>query len=203
MSKTVVDEESGKEEIMYSAEELEAAKNAEIDRLKTEHEKALLDKDEHVKKKLEEFNQGKSAQELKDIERDRKIEEANRIASEATEGLKTAEGRRINSLKEIAREKFTGNDPELNKKFEESWGLVNLEIKEDADIVRKAELVANMSGLNNNGDDGMGGMPMNGGYAPNFKREDTEKSKADHDTFKKALGLDSFIDEMKPPEAAK
>ena len=195
----VVEDENGKEMTMFSQEELEAAKKAEEERLKTEYEAKLAEKDQHVKTKLEEFTKGKTAQELKEIETEKKIEEAKRIAEEASGRILASESRRIETLKRVAMEKFTGNNQELTKKFEDAWGLVNLEIKDDADVARKAELVANMTGLNFS-DQNFGSMSLGGAKIPNFSREDTKEKEASYNQFKDTLGLDNFINEVKGPE---
>lgn len=202
MSKTVVDEETGKEEILYTAEEIEAAKQAEITRLGEEHKKALEDKDNHMKEKLDEFTKGKTSQELKDLETEKKITEAKEIAEKATGLVTAAETRRIGTLKDVARNQFTGGNPELDKQFEDAWVLVNLEIKEDSDVMKKAETAAKIAGLTQEVGGGFGGgMPPSGGYAPNFVKKDEKAAAVDHETFKGALGLDKFLEETAGPKA--
>lgn len=198
MSKIVVDEDTGKEEIVFTAEELEAAKKAEAERIQSEYEAKLAEKDEHLKKKTDEFVQGKTAQELKDQERDAKTAEALRIAEEANKKAEEAENKRISSLKKLAREQYAGNDPTLAAKFDEAWDLVNLEIKEDEDIFKRAELTANLAGLNSNGGSFAGGMPFAGGFAPKPQQKEVQVKEEEHSKFKNALGLEDFI--PKPEE---
>jgi len=196
----VVENEEGKEETLFTAEDIEAAKKAEADRLQADFDAKMLEKDEHQKKKLAEFETGKTAQELKDIERDKEVAEAKRIAEEAVGKVTESEGKRQNTIKEAARIRFTGGDAELDKKFEESWALINVEIKEDADIYKRAELAANLAGLNGGGTN-EGGMQMSGGYAPSFVKKDETLKEADHQTFNSELGLDKFLEETAGPKA--
>ena len=90
--------------------------------------------------------------------------------------------------------KFVGEDTELIAKFEESWSMINLDIKDDGDVAKKAEMVANMIGLNqmfNNLDN----MPMSGAgsFAPKVSAVEKQKSEAEYSRFKSALGLDEFL----------
>jgi len=188
MSKTIEDDQ-GNEVVVFTQEELDAQSSA----MKAEYEAKLLEQANHLKTKTEEFVKGKQSQELKDIERDNAIAEAKRLAAEAGEKANNAEMRRQNAIKEVAMKKFTGDDAELQSKFEESWNLVNLEIKDDADIVKKAELVANMSGLNSAPQMNMGSMSMSGGYAPKVSAVEKEKQDAEYNNFKNSLGLDEFL----------
>lgn len=195
MSKTIEDD-NGNEVVVFTQEELDAQSAA----IKAEYEAKLIEKDTHLKTKTDEFIKGKQSQELKDIERDAAIAEAKRLAAEAGEKATQAEIRRQNAIKEVAMKKFTGDDTELRAKFEESWNLVNLEIKDDADIAKKAELVANMSGLNSAPQmNNLGAMSMSSGYAPKVSAVEKEKQDAEYNNFKSSLGLDEFL----PGEANK
>lgn len=195
MSKTIEDD-NGNEVVVFTQEELDAQSAA----IKAEYEAKLIEKDTHLKTKTDEFIKGKQSQELKDIERDAAIAEAKRLAAEAGEKATQAEIRRQNAIKEVAMKKFTGDDTELRAKFEESWNLVNLEIKDDADIAKKAELVANMSGLNSAPQmNNLGAMSMSGGYAPKVSAVEKEKQDAEYNNFKSLLSLDEFL----PGEANK
>jgi hypothetical protein len=188
MSKTIEDDQ-GNEVVVFTQEELDAQSAT----IKAEYEAKLLEQANHLKTKTEEFVKGKQSQELKDIERDNAIAEAKRLAAEAGEKATQAEMRRQNAIKEVAMKKFTGDDAELRAKFEESWNLVNLEIKDDADIAKKAELVANMSGLNSAPQMNMGAMSMSSGYAPKVSAVEKEKQDAEYNNFKSSLGLDEFL----------
>ncbi len=90
---------------------------------------------------------------------------------------------------------FTGGDAELNKKFEESWALINFDAKEESDFMKKAEMAANMSGIN--AAPNFGGMPFGGGFAPNtMPKKDGDP--AAHATFRSALpGMDDFLSKPK------
>lgn len=184
-----VQNDEGVEMDVFTTDEMTARETA----IKAEYEAKLLDKDAHVQKKLDEFQQGKTAQELKDAERDTKIEEARKLAEDATLRATTAEERRLAALKDIAMKRYVGDDAELKAKFEESWNIVNLEIKDDSDVVRKAELVANMAGINQSAI-GLGNMPMGagGGFAPKVSAVEKEKKEAEYSKFKSQLGLEDL-----------
>ncbi len=189
-----IENDQGVEMEVFTQDEIAtqiAAKEAE---LKADFEKQMADKDNHLKTKLDEFQQGKTAQELKDTERDTAIAEARKIAEEAKTNAQNAEQRRLDSLKGIAMRKFVGDDAELVTKFEESWAIVNLEIKDDSDIAKKAELVANMIGVNQSNQT-LGSMPMGGGggFAPKVSAVEKAKGDAEYSKFKSVLGLDEFI----------
>lgn len=190
----IIKDDAGNDVTVFTAEEVEAAKKAEADRIQAEADAKIAENEKHLKEKTDEFLKGKTAQELKDIERDRKIEEARLAAEAANKTAAEAEARRISSIKKSSMEQFVGNDPELTAKFEEAWGLVNLEIKEDSDIARKAEMVANMIGLNQT-PPGMVGMPMGGGggSAPRLNEQEKKNKEAEHTKFVDALGMGDFI----------
>lgn len=185
-----VENDKGEEIEVHTTADLEAAKAAEAERVKAEYEAKLLDKDNHMKQKLDEFQQGKSSQELKDQERDAAIADAKKVADEANLRVANSEQRRLDALKNIAMNKYVGDSAELKAKFDESWNLVNLDIKEDSDISKKAELVANMIGLNQTSV-GLGNMPMGGGgsFAPKVSAVEKEKQDAEYEKFKGAFGL--------------
>ncbi len=182
------EDKDGNEVEGFTAEEVKPREDA----IKAEYEGKLKDKDTHVNTKLDEFAKAKLIQDAKDAERDAKIGDAALKAEAAEKRAIEAEVRRQNSLKEVAMKQYVGDSPELKAKFEESWALINLEIKDDSDISKKAEMVANMVGLNNTSNMS-GGMPMSGGYAPAPSAADKARKDADHSTFKDALGLGDFI----------
>jgi len=191
MAKTIVNEETGVEEVVYTQAEIDA----QIAAKEAEFNAKLADKDTHVKGKLDEFEKGKQAQALKDAERDGKISEAERIAREASEKATLAEQKRVDAIKNMIKKNYTGGDADLTAKFDEAWELVNIDIKEDADIEKRAAATAKLAGLDSNPDFSAGGMPMGGGYAPNFVKKNDEKSKEEHSKFESVLGLDKFIEE--------
>lgn len=196
MSKKIVNEETGQEEVVYTQAELDVIK-ADADKKMADAEAAatakIKENEDHLKQKTDEFLKGKNAQELKDIERDKKIEEAKAAADAAGAKAVEAEQKRQDAVRASIVRQYVGEDPKLKERFEESWKMVNLEIKTDDDILKKAELAANMAGLNGTGMSSAGGMPMSGGFAPNMKPADKEKKEAEYSTFKNAFGLNEFI----------
>lgn len=190
MPKVEKNEETGAEETFYT--------QAELDAIKAENDKALADKDEHVKNKLKEFETGKTAQELKDIERDKQIQEAKEKAEKAeTTANNTVEESR-KKVKDFFVSQLVGEDADLKKKLDDSLKIVEagrsasgLDIKSDDAIKEMTIQAANMAGI---GASALPNFPMGGGYAPSFQKSTAEVSDAEHEEFLKATGY------QKPPE---
>ena len=178
MPKTILNEETGLEETVHTQEELDAA---------------LAEKDEHVKKKLEEFNQGKTSAELKEIEREEKLKEIQKQAEEAVRiANETVQGSRAKIVDFIAKE-YVGEDPALRTKLDEAFSLIEegrkakgLDVKDDKSIQEMMAQAANMSGINTVPSNPS--FPMSGGNVPNFNRTPSEVSDSEHDTFLKETG---------------
>jgi len=178
MAKEIINEETGETEIFYTKEELEAQ---------------LAEKDAHVQSKLEEFKTGKQSLELKEIEREKAIAEAKASAEEAI--------RLANETKEQARQKvvgffaeqFTGQDPELKAKLDESFSVIEagrkaqgLDVSSDGaikDMMTQASLMSGISGASVNPV-----FPVGPGMAPSFTKTKDELSDADHQAFLKETG---------------
>ncbi len=197
----VVDPDTGAETEAFTADEL-AAKTKEIEDAAA---KKIAENEAHMKEKLDQFQQGKTAAQLAEEEkqgkRDAEIAEAKRLAGEAVAGQVASETRRLETLKKSAIASLVGNDPELTKKMEDAWVLINIDAKEDADFFKKAEMAANMSGINHQGTIGPGGMSFGGGFAPQVNKK-KEVDEATHSTFRGALpGMDDFL--SKPKEDTK
>ncbi len=187
-----IKDENGVEIEVLTPAEAEAQNKIALDKAQAEFDAKMKEKDEHVEKKLKEFETGKTAQELKDIETNRKIEEAKKIAEDAGKTIVEAEARRVSSLKNNAITRFVGEDAELKKKFEENWALVNIETKDDADFLKKAEIVAKMTGINTA--DNASGFDITGGYVPNLTAKEKETKEKEFETFKNVLpGMDEFL----------
>lgn len=181
MPKIIKNEETGVEETYYAPDEVV---------LKEAHEAALKEKDDHVKNKLAEFQTGKSAQELKDAEREAQIAEAKKKADEAIAMASSAEERRVGSLKNFIMDQYTGGDPELKKKLEEGWGLINKDIVTDADIQERIRLAANAVGLSAPSNPVVITPGFGGGMPPNFQKKNDGVSDDEHKAFRKATGLE-------------
>lgn len=162
---------------------------------KTDHDKALADKDAHVAEKLKEFQTGKSAQELKDIERDVAIKEARDAATAAAATANaTVEGARKKVVEFVAQQ-FVGEDPELRKKLDDAFGIIEegrkakgLDVKDDKSIQEMMTAAANMAGINSISSPSF---PMHNGIAPNFQKTASELSDAEHKAFLAATGYQS------------
>ncbi len=155
---------------------------------KEEVEAQLAEKDAHVKAKLDEFQKGKSSQELKDQEREAAIAEAKRVADEANNRAIEAETRRQAQVKQYYIDTYANGDPEMAKKLAEGYDLINVEIKSDEDIKRRIELSANMAGVNAPQAAFAPVMPAYGGYAPSFQKTES-LSEEEHNRFLSETGL--------------
>ncbi len=174
MSK-IIKNDDGTEEEVFTKAELDAQ---------------LAEKDAHVKQKLDEFQTGKSAQELKDIEHKTALDEAKRIADEALALGRTSEERRVGSIKEFIMDQYTGGDAELKKKLTEGWDLINLPITGDEDIRKRIELAANAVGLTGPGSAGVVVPAHGGGMPPSFqKKTDKTVTEEENKAFREATGL--------------
>ncbi len=182
-----IEDDAGNEIEVFTAAEVAEQKAA----LEATHKAALEDKEQHVKKKLEEFQTGKTAAELKEKEWESKIEAATRIAEEAKAHGQTESQKRIDELKSYTMEQYGGADPEIKKKLEDAYAIINKDTATDADVVERVRLAAAMSGLT-------GGVStvnpgIYGGYAPSVKSANEQGAAADYDKFTDALGLSDFI----------
>ncbi len=187
----VLDPETGVETEVYTAEEVASQKAA----IQAAADAKIAENEAHLKTKLNEFQQGKTATELeKEAEKNKnaaEIAEAKRIATEAATTVAASEARRLEGLKKMAISSVVGQDAELTKKLEDAWGMINMDTKDEADFLKKAEMAANMAGLNHTPN--LNGMSFGGGFAPNFnKKKDVDAT--EHSTFRGALpGMDDFL----------
>lgn len=166
---------------------------------KAELDAQLKDKDDHHAKKLDEFQQGKTAQELKDIERDQKVEEAKKIAEDAMAKLGEAENRRIGTVKNFIAGQYVGEDADLRKKLDDSFDLISAgRVAKGLDIASETSIkdifadAARMAGITT---PAAPSFPMYGGGAPNFTPPAGTVSDNDHAQFLKETGYQS----PKPP----
>lgn len=192
----VKDETTGDMIDAFTAEDLEAAKAAEKLRLETEFNGKLKDKDEYVNKKLDEFVKGGQARDLKDKEWEQKLEDTRKLGEEGLKFGKESEQKRQDTIKNFIMEQYGGNDPEIKKKLEEGYALINKEIKTDDDIAERMKLAANMVGINSGTKSININAPMFGGYAPKVTPPDATKEQ-DFKDFKEALDLGDILPDKK------
>jgi len=181
----------GNEVVAMTPEEHEA-------KLQEELNVKLAEKEEHMKQKLDEFQKGKTSQELKEIERENAIAEANRKAQEAIDSANALKEGHANTVKNFYAEQFAGNDPELRKKLDDAYKIVEagskangLEIKEDKDYATIMAQAAMMAGITGTQEVVSPRFPMGGGMTPNFQPSENEVSDADHQTFLKETGYNT------------
>lgn len=179
MPKTITNEDGSTEEV-FTKEELEAQ---------------LKEKDEHVKTKLEEFQKGKTAQELADIKRDEEIAAAKKIAAEAIEKVSQAEQGRINTVKNYIAEQYVGQDADLRTKLDEAYDLISAgRVAKGLDVVSEKsiqEIYTAASAMAGIATVASPSFPPTGGYAPNFKAPEGSVSDQEHEKFLRETGYQS------------
>ena len=110
----VITKDDGTDETVYTQAELDAAKKEADDKAAL----AIADEKKHTAEKLDEFQKGKTAQELKDIERDNAIKTAKETAEKAVKSANDiVENSRKKSIDFIA-DRMIGKDVELRKKLD-------------------------------------------------------------------------------------
>ncbi len=190
MSKTIKND-AGEDEVVYTQAELDAQ---------------LLEKDEHVKQKLEEFTKGKTAIELEREENKRIIEEIKKGSETAVNTANEMVAGARKKVVDFVAQQYVGEDPELRKKLDEAFGIIEagrtskgLDIKDDKAIQEMMAAAASMSGIS---------LPAGGavppafmgagmGGAPSFIKKEGELSDAEHKTFLDAVG---YKPDAKPEE---
>lgn len=189
MSKTIKNEETGLDEIVYTQAELDGQ---------------LAEKDAHVATKLKEFETGKTAQELKDIERDKKIEEATKKGEDAVQAAnKIVEDSKKKVVNFIA-EQIVGQDVDLRKKLDDATEIIQagrlskgLDVASDEAIREIMIAAAQMAGISAPAVSPV--FPMVGGMPPDFIKKEGELSETEHERFLKETGQE--IPKKKEPAA--
>jgi hypothetical protein len=204
------DETESNEDVISRAEH-EAQVKAESERLKEEYEGKLADKDKYVKEKLNEFIQGKKGLSEKEkellrekegiSEKEREWEERLKAIEEkanlATEKVSEERQRRYDSLKEHIFEQYGGRDPELKKKLDAEWDLINIEVTSDEDVKRRAMKAAQNAGLSGGSNKVFTG--FSGSYVPEDKTGEKKKDE-NYTQFKQAIGVDRIFNNLKKDE---
>ncbi len=177
--------EDGTEETMYTQAELDAQ---------------LAEKDAHVDKKLKEFETGKTAQELKDIEREKAVADAKKIAEDAKALAEGTISSHRKSVVDFLAEQYVGTDKEMRTKLDDALKIVEagrsangLDIKEDSSIKEMLGQAAKLAGISS--PQATPQFPMTGGEAPRFTPQAGEVSDADHKAFMAATG---YVPETPP-----
>lgn len=193
----IVDPDTGIESEAFTADEVAAQTKA----IQDEAAKKIADNEAHMKEKLDEFQKGKTATELeKEAARAKELADAaesRRIAQEASDTVKASEARRVDALKKMAFQNIVGADPELNKKMEEAWAIINFDTKEDVDFMKKAEMAASMAGINA-APNFSGGMSFGGAFPPGFRPVREKEAEGAYQTFRDNLpGMNDFLSKAK------
>lgn len=154
----------------------------------------LLEKDNHVKTKLDEFQKGKTAQELKDIETLEAIKKANETAEQANKTAESVKADARGRIVNFMAEQFVGQDADLRTKLNDSFSVIEegrkakgLDIQSEVSIKEMMIQASKMSGID-------GGnvvnpvFPMGPGMAPNFAPTQETISDQDNDMFLSQVG---------------
>lgn len=188
MSKEIINEETGEKEIFYTQAELDTQ---------------LKDKDEHVEQKLKEFQQGKTAQELKDIERDEQIKTARETADKAIETANSTVATARKNVVDYMAAQIVGEDKELRTKLDEAIEIIEagriakgMDIKDEKSIREIMISAASMSGISTVAPVSPV-FPMTGGVPPSFNKTPGQISNEEHNMFLQATGQEI----PKPPVA--
>ena len=193
----IQDDSTGEDKEVFTKEELET-KAREVEE---QYKKQLEEKETHYKTKIDEFVKGKQGVESKEKEVESKqkewedkIAEARKISEDAVQKVEAERVARFNALKNHIFEQYGGTDPDVKKKLEEKWELINVTITSDDDVKKRAQLTAELAGLNV-GTVGtqqfIGGSSFGGGYAPSFEKKQGA-SPEEYNRFKSELGLDDI-----------
>lgn len=172
--------------------EIEVLTPAEVDA-------KLKEKDDHVAKKLEEFQKGKTAQELATEASKAEIGEAKKVAEEAKALAESTIASSRKKVVDFLAEQFVGADEALNKKLKDAFEIVEagriakgMDVKDDKSIQEMMISAAGMAGIPNTAAS-MPSFPLSGGYTPRPSASETEVSEGDNNTFLDAVGY------QKPP----
>jgi exopolysaccharide biosynthesis protein len=175
MSKVITNED-GTEETVFTQAELDAQ---------------LLEKDNHLKTKLDEFTKGKTAQELSKEENKAAIEAMKKEVDETKASfVKSQETQRTKVVNFLVKQ-VVGEDVELTKKLAAEMAIVEAGYKASGKDVNDESIIqemisksVSMAGINAVAPS----FPMNGGFAPNFNNPKEAVSDAEHEKFLKETG---------------
>lgn len=180
---------------VFTSEELETKALEKAKAIEEDYKKQLEEKDNHLKTKLDEFQQAKKKVEGKEGEISEKeellnqqIEEIKKIAEEANSKVEQSEKEKIESIKKVISNQLVGNDAEMTKKLEDAYNLINMEAKTTEEIQQRTFLAAKMIGIqteNNIPTVSFGG----GAMAPNFTPTEKKQSEEGYKNFISELGL--------------
>jgi len=197
----IIEDDNGNELTVYTAEELASERS----KVEEEYKGKLAEKDEHVKKKLDEFMQGKKSveqlsaeAEAKQKEVDAKIDGANKLAQDAIAKADAERQARLFAIRDYMFEQYGSTDPEVKKKLLEGWDLANVPMDNEENIKRRVQVAASIAGVNGQvAVNPVYGAPFSVGYAPQFNQKKEGVSDAEHELFKQELGLGNFIPKNK------
>lgn len=173
--------DDGVEETIYTEEEIKA--------MQEEHAKALEDKDNHIKEKLDQFQKAKGNVETEKDEIVQKAllesQQAKQLAEEATKAIADANQAKIDTAKEFYFKSIVGDSTELREKLETAYNMINIETTDENSVYERVQNAVRMSGLTVSTFNPVS-MPMGGGYqVPSADAN----AKGNYESFKNDLGI--------------
>jgi len=185
MSQTIIND-NGDEVVVYSQEEIDAQIAAKEAALKAEFEKQLAEKDEHVKLKLDQFQQATKSVDKEKEEVRTMAEEAKRIAEEAKLSVQQSKESELGIRKDFWIQSVAGNDPDLKKKIEDAYSIINLPSGTDKEIAERVQKAVTLAGISQVSTPSLS---FGGAQAPNFQQAGEQSKAAEHEAWKKELGI--------------
>lgn len=185
MSKTILNDD-GEEVVVFSQEEITAQLAEKEAALKAEFEKTLAEKDAHVKEKLDQFQQAKKTADMTSEEAKIMAAEAKKIAEEAKMSIEQAKQSELTTRKDFWIQTVTGGDPDLTKKIEEAYGIINLPTTNDKEIAERVQKAVALAGISHISSPNLS---FSGSIAPNFQQAGEQTKQAAYEDWKKELGI--------------
>lgn len=185
MSQTILND-AGEEVTVFTEEELAQQMSEKEAAIKAEYEAKLAEKDAHVKEKLNEFQQAKKGVDNAQEEVRTMAEEAKRIAEEAKLSIQQAKESELTVRKDFWIQTVTGGDPDLTKKIEDAYGMLNLPAGNDKEIAERVQKAVNLAGI---GSISTPNLSFSGSTPPNFQKANEQTKQAEYEGWKKDLGI--------------
>jgi len=191
MSKTVVDDD-GKELTVFTQEEVQAQIAEREAALKAEHDAALAEKEAHQAEKLAQMEKAQSGATKAQKDAQALAEETKKYAEEAKNTVEAAKQEALQTKKSYWIQSVTGGDPELTKKIQENYDLLNMPTTTDAEIqarVQKAVTAAGIGSVANFNS----GISFGGAPAANISPTAQSEKEHNYNVWKNELGIADLV----------
>lgn len=185
MAQTIVNDE-GEEVVVLTQAEVDAQMAEKEAAMKAEFEKQLAEKDAHVKEKLGQFQQATKSAEQLHAEAMAGIAEAKRIAEEAKVSVAQSKESELLIKRDFYIQSIAGNDPDLKKKLEDSYSLINMPATTDAEIQERLQKAITLAGVTHASSHSMS---FGGAVAPQANANSQQQRDAAHEEWKRSLNI--------------